>query len=782
LSPSTSSAASAAPADGGGLGAAEARARLDRDGPNAVPEVRERALARLLRAFWAPVPWLLEAACLLELWLGKEAEAAVIGVLLAVNAALGMAEEGRARATLAALAARLARVAAVRRDGRWQVVPARELVAGDRVQLALGGIVAADVRLVSGAVLLDAAVLTGESQPVELVPPAQAWAGATVRRGEAVAEVTATGPRTRFGATARLVAAAPAIDPAQATVMRVVRNLAVINGAIALGMLGYAHHLGFTPAGLVPLGLTALLASIPVALPLTFTLAAALGARALAAHGVLPTRLASVNAIGTMDVLCVDKTGTLTDSALAVAALHALPGHDEPHLLALAALASSAAGLDAVDAAIRAAAALRPVADAPARGKFLPFDPATQLASMTLVGADGTRTRIVKGAPRAVAALVPPCDAAAGIARALEQRGLRVLAVATGPEAAPQLAGFVALGDAPRADAAGLVAELSRQGIRVIMVTGDTAATAMSVARAVGLAGALSPPGPLPSGLRPDRYAVYAGALPATKYQLVQAFQAAGYTVGMCGDGVNDAPALRAAEIGIAVASATDVARAAAGMVLTGAGLGAIVAAVREGRIAFQRLLTYTLNSLTKKVAQVLFLATGLVLTHALVLTPLLMVIIMLGGDLLGMSMTTDRVTPSPRPNHWRVDRLTVAGVLMGLVELGYCTAMLAVGLWWLRYPLATLRTLAFVALVFGHQATTYCNRTRGPLWASRPGSWVLVASTTDVALATTLARAGIGMAPLPWSVIALALAGAAACALLADLAKVPALRRLRVS
>ena len=252
-----------------------------------------------------------------------------------------------------------------------------------------------------------------------------------------------------------------------------------------------------------------------------------------------------------------------------------------------------------------------------------------------------------------------------------------------------------------------------------------------------------------PDAVHPETFAVFAGVLPEGKYQLVKAFQKGGHTVGMCGDGANDAPALRQAQIGIAVSTATDVAKSAAGMVLTEPGLAGIVAAVKEGRLTFQRILTYTLNSITKKVVQVLFLAVGLIMTGHAILTPLLMVLIMIFGDFLGMSITTDNVRPSPMPNAWQIGNLTVAGVIMGFGELVFCSSALAFGAYRMQFDIATLQTLAFVVIVFGNQATTYTNRERRRLWSSRPSFWLAASSVADILIASILAVGGIAMAPL---------------------------------
>src|SRR5208283_3822676 len=480
-----------------GLTSDEARRRLEQFGPNAVPDTALHPFRRALTKLWAPVPWMLEAAIVLELVLGKYVEAAIIAVLLVFNAALGFFQEGRAQATLAALKSRLALNASVRRDNVWATLPAVGLVPGDMVKLSLGAVVAADVRLTEGQILLDQSMLTGESIPIEAGPGFETFAGALVRRGEAVAEVTATGARTKFGRTAELVRTAHFESSQQKAVLRVVRNLAICSGSIIVILVGYARSLKMPVSEIVPLVLTAVLGSIPVALPATFTLAAALGARALALLGVLPTRLSAVDEAASIEVLCADKTGTLTQNELTVTAVHAMSGFDEPHVLGLAALASSDGGQDPVDAAIRAAAAKKPASDLPKLGKFVPFDPATKMSEATAADPGGASVRTVKGAFAAVAGLTQSAPAASKTASELEAQGFRVLAVAVGPPDAVKLAGLIALSDPPRTDSAALIAELHTLGVRTVMVTGDAPATAAIVAHAVGLDGAVCPTGPI---------------------------------------------------------------------------------------------------------------------------------------------------------------------------------------------------------------------------------------------------------------------------------------------
>jgi H+-transporting ATPase len=765
-----------------GLTGDEARRRLEKFGPNAMPDTALHPLRLALEKFWAPVPWMLEAAIVLELALGKYIEAGIIAGLLVFNAALGLFHESRAQATLAALKSRLALNASVRRDSTWKTIPAAELVPGDVLKLSLGAVVAADVHLTGGEILLDQSMLTGESVPIEAGAGVQTYAGALVRRGEAVAEVTATGACTKFGRTAELVRTAHVVSSQQKAVLRVVRNLAVFNGVVIALLVTYASFLKMPLAEIIPLVLTAVLASIPVALPATFTLASALGARALAKLGVLPTRLSAVDEAASMNVLCADKTGTLTQNALTVTTICPMSGFDEAHVLALAALASSDGGQDPVDGAIRSATSGKPISDAPKMIKFVPFDPAMKMSEATVHDQDGGTQRVVKGAFAVVVGLAQPAPSATAAAKELEEKGFRVLAVAVGPPTAMKLAGLIALSDPPRPDSAALISELHGLGVRTVMVTGDAPATAAIVAHAVGLDGAVCPPGPIPDAVQPEQFAVFAGVLPEDKYKLVKAFENRGHTVGMCGDGANDAPALRQAQMGIAVSTATDVAKSAAGMVLTEPGLAGIVAAVKEGRVIFQRILSYTLNSITKKTVQVLFLGIGLIMTGHAILTPLLMVLIMITGDFLGMSLTTDNVRPSPTPNAWRIGNLTIAGVIMGIGELVFCTSILAFGAYRTGFDIGALRTLAFIVIVFGNQATMYTNRERRHLWSSHPSFWVIVSSVADLLIASTLAIGGIAMTPLPAWTVAGTLAAAAVFAVILDMVKVPAFRRLGIA
>ncbi|HEY5128198.1 MAG TPA: HAD-IC family P-type ATPase [Bradyrhizobium sp.] len=366
------------------------------------------------------------------------------------------------------------------------------------------------------------------------------------------------------------------------------------------------------------------------------------------------------------------------------------------------------------------------------------------------------------------------------LADGLAEQGHRVIAVAAGAPKSLRLVGLIALSDPPREDSARLIAALRDMNVRTIMVTGDSPVTGAAIAEQVGINGALCPAEKVSEDRSIDEYGVFARVVPEQKYQLVKALQHRNH-VGMCGDGVNDAPALRQAQIGIAVSSATDVAKAAAGMVLTEPGLGGVVLAVREGRIGFQRLLTYTFNMLAKKIEIVLFLAIGLGMTGHGILTPALMVLMLLTNDLLAMSLTTDRASPAPSPSVWRMRKITAAAAALGVCKLGFSTAILAIGKFQLGFGPGELQTLALITLVFGSQALLYVVRERRRMWSSKPSKWVLAASAADIVIVTTLAWSGTLMESLAWPVMAAVFAAAIGFGLILDQVKLLAVAAFKV-
>jgi H+-transporting ATPase len=763
-----------------GLSAAEAMRRLAQHGPNEVAEDKPHPLLTLLRKFWSPVPWMLEATIVLQLVIGKPDEAAVIAVLLLVNAVMGYIQEGRASKALAMLRQRLDIQARVLRDGHWQRVPARELVPGDAVHVRMGDLIPADLRLSEGRVQIDQSTLTGESLPVEAAPGVDAWSGSVVTRGEASGEVTATGARTRFGKTAELVRSARTVSHLESVIFGIVKYLVILDMALVAALLGYALITGMPLTEVVPFALILLVASVPVALPATFTLATALGSLELAKRGVLVTRLSAIEEAAAMDVLASDKTGTITANRLTLAALKPVNAADENGLLRYAALACDEATQDPIDMAILDAARARKLLDNPPRRiRFTPFDPQTR-RSETLFEDNGMTRRAIKGAALEVAALAGAPDIAAEV-DALAAGGYRVLGVAFGDETALQFAGLVALQDPPRDDSIALVENLRQLGVRVVMVTGDGQATAQTVAKAVGIGERACPArliteAPAQAITRCD---VFAQVFPEDKFHLVEALQGAGHVTGMTGDGVNDAPALKQAEVGIAVANATDVAKAAASLVLTNPGLSDVVAAVETSRRIYQRMLTYTLNKIIKTLEIAIFMSVGVMLTGVFVITPLLIVLLLFTNDFVTMSIATDRVAFSRKPERWRVGTLMLTATPLAALILVLSFSVFFAGRDWLQLPLPQLQTLIFVMLVFTGLGNVYLVRERRHFWHSRPGKWLLLASVLDLIIVIIMASQGILMAAISPVLIGGLLAVAMAYLVMMDFLKIRIFRHI---
>lgn len=757
-----------------GLTAEQAHQRLQRFGPNAVADRPVPAWRRIAARFWAPVPWMLEAVIVLQLVLGRTTEALVIAALLVFNAVVAYAQESRARDALALLRRQLHVTARVLRDGAWHALPADQIVPGDIVHLRAGDIVPADLQLFDGVVSLDQAALTGESLPVEAGAGAPAYAGSIVRQGEASGETNATGAHTYFGRTAELVRTASAPSHMQQTIFAIVRRLVIFDLALVALVAAYAvlHHL--PPLDSVEFALMLLVASVPVALPATYTLATAVSSLELSRKAVLVTRLPAVEEAAAMDTLVSDKTGTLTQNTLTLAGITPLaPATDEATVLRAAALASDDATQDPLDLALLVPARERGLlAEAPERLEFRPFDPATRL-SEGRYRVDGASWAVAKGAANVIGAL---CRLDSAQQRSLEEAesalgaaGARVLAVAAGAPEGMHLLGVVGLADPPRPDAAALISELKQLGVRVRMATGDSLQTARAVGAALGLGTRVCEAG-APGDI--DQCDLFARVLPEGKHAIVQALQRAGHVTGMTGDGVNDAPALHQAELGVAVASATDVAKAAAGVVLTDSGLSGVLAVVRAGREAHRRMLTYTLNKTLKTFEIVVFLTLGLWLTGSFVISSTLIVLLLFANDFLTMTIATDRVQPAARPQRWRVDRLVTAALVLAALSLTFSFGLYA----WVRasqgLAAGQLQTVVFLILVFTNQINVYVLRTDRHLWSFAPGRWMLLASAAGLTAVSLLAAYGILTAPLPWRVIATLLGAAALFALVLDRAK----------
>ena len=744
-----------------GLTAAEAQDRLRQFGPNRIEEERRHPLLSFFAKFWAPVPWMLEATIVLEILVHKLDEAVIIGVLLLFNSILSFVQENQANRALALLRKRLSVQARVLRDGRWQLIPAEQLVPGDVIHLRLGDLAPADVRLFDGAVESDESELTGESLPVEKSAGAVVYAGSRLKRGEASGEVTATGQHTYFGKTAELVKTAKTASHLQEIIFAIVKYLVILDAVLVGALLVYAGFAHLPWSEVLPFALILLVASVPVALPATFTVATALGALDMSHHAVLVTRLSAIEEAAAMDVLCTDKTGTITQNRLAVAQIYPIGGRSSEEVLRMAALASDAATQDPIDLAVFEAAQEKKVLNAvPRRIQFIPFDPSTK-RSEAIYEQPAGKLRVIKGAPDALIPLVRDARNIAGEVEKLAGRGARVLAVAAGTEVSLELVGLIGLEDPIREDSKALVQNLKSLGVRVIMVTGDGPATARAVSLQVGIGDRVGSAESLRNGagLATEQYDVFAGVFPEDKFRLVQALQRQGHVVGMTGDGVNDAPALKQAEAGIAVSTATDVAKAAASVVLTESGLMGVLRAVETGRRIYQRMLTYTLNKIIKTLEIAVFLSVGVILTGTFVITPLLVVLLLFTNDFVTMSIATDRVSFSPQPDRWDIRTLMfTAGTLAGLVLILSFTVFF-VGRDVLHLPIRQLQTLVFLMLVFTGQGNVYLVRERNRFWHSFPSRWLILSSATDVVVVSLMATSGILMAPISWSLVSSLLA-----------------------
>lgn len=740
-----------------GLSTPEAQQRLQQYGPNTIPEKHPHRVLAFLRKLWGPIPWMLEATIFLQLILGKHVNAIITITLLLVNSLLSFLQENKAQNALALLRQKLTIQARVMRDGRWQLLPAQELVPGDLIHLRVGDLIPADLRLLDGQISVDRSSLTGESVLADLGAGNAVYAGSVVKRGEGTGVVTSTGRNTYYGKTAELVHTAKTVSHLETIIQSVVQSLVAMNVVLAATMLAYTLIRGLPLDELLPFILILLIASVPIALPATFTLATALGSLELSRRGVVVTRLSAIEEAAGMDVLCSDKTGTITQNQLAVADCRVYAPYTEDELWQWAALASDDATQDAIDMAILTWARGQGIpVDLSQRVQFTPFDPLTKRTE-ALVRQGDQDLHIVKGFPQAIISMAHD---SAEITRDIEElaaQGYRVLAVAAGQDNVLDLVGLIALQDPPREDSRTVIQNLRDLGVRVLMITGDGLATAQAIARQVGIMGSACPP----EALRQDSHdenlqcEVFAGVFPEDKFKLVQNLQRSGHVVGMTGDGVNDAPALKQAEVGVAVANATDVAKAAASLVLTTPGLSNMVAAVEVGRRIYQRMLTYTLNKIVKTFQIGLFLSLGLLLTGILVTRPRFVLLLLFSNDFVTMALATDRVTFSPKPDRWNIRSLVSGALVLASAWLVFSFGVLYVGHSVLDLDLARLQTLIFVMLVFSGQANVYLVRERRHFWNSIPSCWLMFSTAVDVMVVSLLATQGILMPAISFTLVA---------------------------
>jgi plasma-membrane proton-efflux P-type ATPase len=686
-----------------------------------------------------------------------------------MNALLSFMQEHRAAGVVETLRQRLQVSARVRREATWQVIPARELVPGDIVRVRPGDIIPADVKLLTGALSVDQSALTGESTDADKVPGGVLSSGSIVRRGEGNGVVMLTGAQTYFGRTTELVQQARPKLHIEAVVAKVVRWLFVIVGAL-LGLVIILSVIRGAPLlEMVPLMLALLMSAVPVALPVMFTVSMAVGSKELAKRGVLVTRLSAAEDAATMDVLCVDKTGTITMNQLAVTGVIPLEQATESDVLFTGALASKEANQDPIDQAFLSAANERHIFDSLPKVtpiSFAPFDAKTRRTE-AVVEQNGQRLRMMKGAVRTIA---ETCGLQPSAIEALEARvresalkGYRTLAVARGPEAGtPALVGVVTLYDPPRPDAKQLIAELHDLGISVKMLTGDALAVASEIARGMGLptirrVGDLKAVNAQAGNEAVDMLAGvdgFAEVYPEDKYIVVQHLQAAGHVTGMTGDGVNDAPALRQAEVGIAVSTATDVAKGAASVVLTEPGLTNIVALVEQGRMIYQRILTWIINKISRTILKAAFVAIAFVVTGKFVVSAFAMLLLVFMTDFAKISLATDNVRPSKNPETWNIGGFITVSVVLGVVMVAEALLLLWIG--WSWFGLATddqaLYTFSFLTLLYFAVFSIISARERRWFWATMPSKTLVAALALNVLVGTVLTLVGLpSLRPLPW-------------------------------
>ncbi len=729
-----------------GLASEEVRRRIQTYGPNEVPEHRESPALRFLRKFWGLTPWMLELTALLTFALGNLGDTYIVLALLVLNGILGFFQEERASEAIAYLRQRLQVNARVLRDGSWSSVAARELVPGDVVRVRGGDFVPADLRIHEGSVEVDQSAVTGESLTAAKGAGDAVVSGSTIVRGEATGAVTATGTRTYFGRTVELVQIAKPKLHMEEVTSKVVQWLLVMVGSLLAVALLYTAVVGNDVLPILPLAVVLMVSAIPVALPTMFTISMALGSLELAKKGVLITRLSAGEDAATLDVLCADKTGTITLNRLRVVDVVPLNDYSRQDVLRYAALASQEANRDPIDLAVLDAARTEGVdSQGWVQRAFVPFDPSTRRTAAALEK-DGTKRYALKGAINAV---VPPGSSKEVMARVVKEvegfsaKGYRALAVAVGTsldKTSP--VGILALADPPRADSAQHLADLRDLGISTKMLTGDALPIAKEMASEVGLGDHITRISDVKAQLASGQGVAgietangFAEIYPEDKYLVVKALQDHRHVVGMTGDGVNDAPALKQAEVGIAVSNATDVAKKSASVVLTDEGLAGIIDLVQSGRRIYQRIITWILNKVVKTFQIVVFVVLAFLLTGEYVVSVFSMILFLFVTDFVTLSLATDSVRYSETPDTWDIQGLVKVAVALGLliVAESFGLLVLADRFFGLSADVPALQTFFFDYLVFLGVLQVLILRERRHFWESRPSLTLGLAVSLDI-------------------------------------------------
>jgi H+-transporting ATPase len=752
-----------------GLRSEDVSARLRTFGQNVLPEHKTSPLLKFLSFFWGPIPWMIEIAAGLSLAVQHWADLAIILVMLVFNAVIGFWQEHQASGAIDALKEQLAVRARVKRDGRWTEVDAAGIVPGDVIRIRAGDVVPADVKLGdAGFLSIDQSALTGESLPVEKEAGDIAYSGSIVRRGEMEALVVATGQESYFGRTAKLVGEAGSTSHFQKAVLAIGHYLIYLSLALAIVLVAVQLLRGDSFLSLFQFTLILIVAAIPVAMPAVLSATMAVGAMALAKKKAIVSRLESIEELAGIDVLYSDKTGTLTQNKLSVGEPLLVEAADKEELLLAAALASRAENRDAIDDAVFQALGECAELGECTLGTFMPFDPVNKRTQAEGVDASGEAFTVTKGAPQVILRLCRADERVKErVGREVDElagRGYRTLGVARREDGEPwRFLGLIPLFDPPREDSAATISEAAEYGIQVKMVTGDNAAIARETAGEMGLGADIHTAEEFfPDGLTDELIADeaeriaetdgFAEVFPTHKYGIVKALQHLGHLVGMTGDGVNDAPALRQADVGIAVSGATDAARAAASLVLTAPGLSVIVHAVEEARRIFERMNSYAIYRITETIRIMVFVVFAMVAFNFYPITAVMIILLALLNDLPIMAIATDNTWLDPIPVRWDMRRVLSVSTILGLVGVVETSILLVVAREWLKLDIAQIQALVFLKLAVAGHLTLLVARTRRPfLTRPFPSRSLLTAIVSTKFAAIAIVAAGLFVVRLSW-------------------------------
>ena len=775
-----------------GLTDTEAKSRAEKLGYNEVKERARNPAKEFATRLWGPVAWLLELTIILSITIGHYPEAVIIVLLLFLNAAIGFQRTSNSQRALQLLKKRLALKAKVLRDGNWTVKDSREIVPGDVISIGLGDLVPADAKVLQGSVSVDQSALTGESLPVKVGESGVLYSSSLIQRGDAVALVVNTGQNTLFGKTAELVKTARPKSHQEELMLSLVKYSMYFSLGLLVLVIADAFFVHAALLTTVTFSLIFLIAAIPAAMPAVFSIVLTVGSTNLASKGILVTRLDSIEDAASLEVLCLDKTGTVTQNALSVADPVPSSGFTKEDVIKMAALASTEEYRDVIDlAVIRYANEIHVKLDTYRKVSFTPFDPSRKMSEADVVAKDGHRFRVIKGASQVVMAL-PGKKWEEEYERTVEDmssRGYRVLAIAISEDSLSdgyRPVGLLPLSDPPRAESRTMIEELRAMGVRPKMLTGDNVAIAREIGNEVGFGDRIYRMSELPKLTREAQERVvlegdgFAEVYPEDKYKIVKLLQSKRMIVGMTGDGVNDAPALKQAEVGIAVENSTDAAKASSSLVLTETGTRVIIDSIKESRMIYQRLLTWILNRLTRTFQFLGLLAIGFFWLNSNLLTVLDMVILVFASDFLAMSLATDNVTyTKKKPDVWNMKKLTLASVVVGALLLVEAVIGVLVGVLYFHFPFPQLQTYVMLMLLFMSQFRILIVRERRRFWSSRPGRDLILTVVAATVVFVVLGLQGVIVPSLTLFPVVFLLLYSAASTLVIDLPKYEVFKKL---